>query len=204
MALVPCPVPAEITDVPDVTCPVELSRVRRVFFCQQLLWVSVSTAANPTIVELQTESEWVDTLAASDATKSLTTPRCGEFALEGGAPITAEFDGQVRNVGYDPTSTTLVFDGMPADTLAALKELGQYNTLYAMFLDQDNRLLHAVDGTKPNFFPLTPRSFFASEPSKTPDGLWLVNAGMQLEHDWYSGNGVVATVLGFDGFALSN
>ena len=204
MAVLGCPTPVELTDVADYDCGIELSRIRRIFFAQQAEWVSV-TVGPATVALLQTESEWVDTLAATDVTKTLTTPPCGEVEIVGGAPITQTFDGQERVVSYEPSTSTFQFDGMPATTVQALKELGSYQSLYVMFIDQDGKILHALNGTIPNFIKLNPRTFFASEPSKSADaGLWLINAGLSLEHDWYSEHEVVATVPNFDPFTLSN
>lgn len=190
-----CPRPAALPTVTSSPCEVDWSRVQKFAICREVIWQSATSSEASTVSELAELAEWVTVLAASDDTKWMISPIIGEFIATPGEAETAEFDGQTRNTGnYLPTTITFQTQGASSSDLAVLDDLTCEPNLSIILFDNDEGIIHGLNGTVINGFPLATKTFQITDMGQ-PDagGFIIANGGFQLLDGWSKNTTVTNT-----------
>lgn len=203
MATCDCPQATELPDIPASTCLVDWARVRKFSYSRQQIWQSTSSAASSTVSEIAVASEWTASLAAAGDTKQSISALFGEFAQTPGEPQTTEFDGDTKNTGnYDPTTSAFQFQGASSDQIQEMDKYACEGTLFVIFFDNKNKIIHGFDTTVttvPVGFPVSPQSFSATDMYQEEAGGFVKsNGSFQLADGWSKSTTVTATLAAFN------
>lgn len=139
-----CPAPTELTEIPDVNCPVDLKQIQRIGF-QRPGFVFDASATVPTdILELST---WQALKIATDDTKVVFTPLIGgDPVIEPGEAITSgggdnsTLNGVEENEGTNPSNFSCVFKSLASETEKAMKALKCEKVVVAYLFLQGGRI----------------------------------------------------------------
>jgi len=139
-----CPAPTELTEIPNVNCPVDLKQIQRLGF-QRIGYTFDATATPPTdILDL---SVWQALKTASDDTKVVLTPLIGgDPVIEPGEAITSgggdnsTLNGIEENEGTNPSAFSCVFKSLPSEAEKAIKALKCEKQLTVYLFLQGGRL----------------------------------------------------------------
>lgn len=181
-----CPNPSALETIADFSCPIDFSEIAKFAISRKRAFQS-DTGPPSTEVQIIDLSEWTDTLAAVDDTKTLISPIVDDVENAPGDPITEELT--VRNVviGLDPTTFTGFIQGAPGATIASFKKLACEKTLYVIFIDNNGDLIYFLNGTEPEGFKLSNNSFFMQDTELLKRTGNKNRFGFQLDPGWSDG-----------------
>lgn len=149
-----CPSPTELTDIPDVGCPVDLKQIQRLGF--QRVGYTFDGTGEPPTSDILALSSWQALKTAEDSTKVVLTPLIGgDPIIEPGEAITSgggdnsTLNGVEENEGTNPSAFSCVFKSLPAATEKAMKTLMCEKQLVVYLFLQGGRIAVAkVDTDK--------------------------------------------------------
>ena len=146
-----CPTPTAIADITALTCPENVGQIQRLVFARSF---SLTTVANMIL-----EATWTTLFAAADDTHAVFTPLIDNPVVEPGAVITVGSGNEVRNgipkiVGNEPTSFSFTLRNFPVATIRQLKELMCEPDLQVIFVQEDSKFVHPINGVIPEGFPV--------------------------------------------------
>lgn len=190
-----CPNADALETITDFDCPVDFKEVSKLVISRQRVFQSA--VQPPTVILLNTLSEWTATLAAVDDTKTLVTPVVDDFEAAPGDPVTEELT--IRNVvtGLDDTTITGFLAGAPGATIESFKKLTCEKILYVYFITNDGSIVHALNGTEPEGFKISNNSFFMQDTEMIKRTINKNRFGFMLEQGW-SNDAIVTPITGFD------
>lgn len=160
-----CPLPTEISDLTQTTCPENFGQIQKVII-QRAGDVFDGSAGN----DITVLADWQTRLAASDDTKAVVTPyvynaiiTAGESITNGGGDNTT-LNGEVELVGVNPSTFSAMFQGLNSTQIAELQTLNCETSLTVYFITQDGKIVAKEEPTGSySGFPVT--SFFVGDKS---------------------------------------
>lgn len=182
----------QITDAPDYNGQ-SMGKIRKMILFQSINWVSDTAMGTGTTTEILDTTEWNDALGAVDGTRASVVAYMDKaIGITGGEPNQADNDGYMYSTGsFMPSLVEGQFEAPTPAVLLALQELYTYRNLYAMFINENDQLIHAKDasaGTVPQGFATVPKSFKMNDPTLDPaTGLHIATFSFQLKPQWYGG-----------------
>ena len=146
-----CPNPTAIGEIGAITCPENVGQIQRLVFARS---IDIATVAAVIL-----EATWTALFAASGDTHAVFTPLIDNPVAEPGAVITVGSGNEVRNgipviVGNEPTKFTFTMRQFPASVIRSLKELMCESDLEVMFVQEDSKFVHVINGVKVEGFPI--------------------------------------------------
>ncbi len=146
-----CPTPTSIGDVGALTCPENVGQIQRLVFARAFSITNVATAI--------LSATWTGLFAAVNDTHAVYTPLIDNPVVEPGAIIAVGSGNEVRNgipkiVGNEPTKFTFTLRNFPVDVIRALKELMCEPDLQVIFVQEDSKFVHVIDGVLVKGFPV--------------------------------------------------
>jgi len=139
-----CPVATAIGDIGALTCPENVGQIQRLVF-----WRGGNSFA--TVAALIVEASWTTLLSAADSTHAVITPLIDNPVVEPGAVMAIGSGNEVRNgipkiVGNEPTSFTFTMRNYSVSIIRAIKELMCEPSLEVIFVQEDSKFVHRLDG----------------------------------------------------------
>lgn len=177
-----CPSPATLETIGDFDCNLDFSEVAKIIISRKRVFQSAIQP--PTVVLLNTLTEWTATLAAVDDTKTLVSPGVDEVEGTPGDPITEELTNRNIVIGLNDTVFTGLLAGAPGATVASWKKLSCEKILYVMFITNDGAIVHALNGTEPEGFKVANNSFFIQDLEMIKQTVNKNRFGFMLESGW--------------------
>lgn len=146
-----CPTPTAIGEIGAITCPENVGQIQRLVFAR-----SIDIA---TVAALILEATWTALFAAANDTHAVFTPLIDNPVAEPGGVITVGSGNEVRNgipiiVGNEPTKFTFTLRQFPASVIRSLKELMCEPELEVMFVQEDSKFVHVINGVLVEGFPI--------------------------------------------------
>jgi len=147
-----CPVPTAIGDIGDLTCPENVGQIQRLVF-----WRGGNSIA--TVAALILEATWTTLFAAADDTHAIFTPLIDNPVCEPGAVMTVGSGNEVRNgipkiVGNEPTNFVFTMRNFTPAIIRAIKELMCEPSMEVIFVQEDSKFVHVIDGVLVKGFPV--------------------------------------------------
>lgn len=190
-----CPNPVTLDTITDFDCPIDFKEVSKLIISRQRVFQSATQP--PTVVLLNTLSEWTATLAAVDDTKTLVSPVIDDFEAAPGDPVTEELTIRTVVTGLDDTIITGFLAGAPGATIASWKKLTCEKILYVMLVTNDGAIIHALNGTEPEGFKVSNNSFFMQDTELIKRTINKNRFGFMFEAGW-SDTATKTAITGFD------
>lgn len=190
-----CPNPDALETITDFDCPVDFKEVAKIVISRQRVFQSAIQP--PTVVLLDTLSEWTATLAAVDDTKTLVSPGVDEVENAPGEAIIEELTLRNIVIGLDDTTFTGFMAGAPGPTVKSWKKLSCEKILYVMFITNDGNIVHSLNGTEPEGFKVSNNSFFILDTEMIKKTINKNRFGFMLESGW-SDAAITTPITGFD------
>ena len=146
-----CPAPTSIANITAITCPENVGQIQKLVIAR-----SIDIA---TVAALIIEANWTTLFGAVDDTHAVPTPLLDNPTVEAGAVITFGSGNEVRNgipkvIGNEPTKFTFTLRAFPAATIRDLKALMCEPTLEVMFIQEDGKIVHILNGVLCEGFPI--------------------------------------------------
>ena len=194
-SLCKCPNPAALETITDFACNLDFSEISKIIISRQRVFQSA--VQPPTVVLLNTLSEWTATLAAVNDTKTLVSPFVDDVENVPGEPITEELTNRNIVIGLNDTVFTGILAGAPGETVESWKKLSCEKILYVMFITNDGGIVHALNGTEPEGFKVSNNSFFMLDLELIKKTVNKNRFGFMLESGW-SDSATLTDITGFD------
>lgn len=177
-----CPNPTSLETITDFNCNLDFSEITKIIISRKRVFQSA--VQPPTVILLNTLSEWTATLAAADDTKTLVSPIVDNVENVPGEPITEELTNRNIVIGLNDTVFSGVLAGAPGATVASWKKLSCEKILYVMFVTNDGAIIHALNGTEPEGFKVSNNSFFMLDLELIKQTVNKNLFGFMLEAGW--------------------
>lgn len=147
-----CPVPTAIGEIGALTCPENVGQIQRLVF-----WRGGNKITD--VATMILAATWTGLFAAADSTHTVFTPLIDNPVQEPGAIMTIGSGNEVRNgipkvVGNEPSTFTFTLRNFSASIIRSLKELMCEPSLEVIFVQEDSKFVHRVDGVEVKGFPI--------------------------------------------------
>lgn len=162
-----CPAATALTDIPDVTCPVNFGQIQKVAF-QRLKKADGTKNSFSSTASILVKASWAALLVAADATKVVVSPYINAPADSGGdARMSSGGNDDLGGIPEVLGGNPVQFDGqlraVPQSVIKAMKELqceANAGNL-GIYLFDENGKIEAIKGeTEGVYFPIPIRGLF--------------------------------------------
>ena len=195
-----CPPATALTEIPAVTCDVNMGQIVRVAFQRAQASAPFVNAVNG----IEEKASWDTFIAAADGTKivitgdSVANPviEAGDAVTQGGGDNSTAY-GKTLVTDKNPSSFSVEFQGLSSEAAAAMKELACEKDLTVYFINNNGQIIASADASDHEGFRV--EATFVGDRNNAGYGAFDTHAlSFQLPSGWDDSLAIVEPEAGFD------